>query len=109
MAANAPPLPRNRLVVVDEGRLSDLAANASVVREFPFLRALKAVARKPGCGQCGSSGGTAGQRAAAFGDVKRAVAGMPADKKRRLKELLDARQVRVVYAKPGGQVIHLTF
>lgn len=41
--------------------------------------------------------------------IKSCLAALSADKKRELKQLLGANKVRVVFARPGGEIVQLTF
>lgn len=95
---------RRKMVVVEEGTLAGMAANAAFTAEFPFLAPLANMGRNPGC--CGKA---AQERSKVFGAAKVALAGMSAEKKRRLKELLNANNVRVTYRTPTNRVVALTF
>jgi hypothetical protein len=97
-----------KLVVIEEGLLANMAANALFVAEFPFLQQLKQSlptnGKKPCCGHKSTVAATA------FDAVKAAIAGLSSDRKRRLKEMLNAEQVRVNYRVPGtGKPVELTF
>lgn len=41
--------------------------------------------------------------------IKSCLAALDSDKKLQLKQLLGAKKVRVVFARPGGEVVQLTF
>ena len=98
---------RKTLVVVEEGTLVSMAHNAVFLREFPFLASLaNKVTKKGGCGGCGRAGQ---ERAAIFSAAKQTLAGMDSDKKRKLKELLNAKQIRITYKNASNKVIQLTF
>jgi hypothetical protein len=94
-----------RLVVISEAVLTALAARPDAVKAFPFLAGL--AGRK--ASSCGSCGRKAPDLAKAFLQAKRAVAGLGSDQKRRLRELLKATSVRVVYPTHKGKVVALTF
>lgn len=100
---STPPRP---LVVLEEAAITALAVNPKAAAEFPVLGAVKTAARAGGCGRCGAA---ARARARVFQDVKQALAGMDASRKRRLKELLNAAKVRLVFRTAGGRVQTLTF
>lgn len=98
---------RRKLVVIEEGTLTSMAGNAAFLAEFPFLATLvQKTQRRGGCGGCGKA---AQERARIFGAAKTALAGLASDKKRRLKELLNAQQVRITYKTPANKVVALTF
>lgn len=100
---------KRKLVVLEEGALLAAALNPAVAAAFPFLSPVARVARsapKPGCGRCGRA---ATERARLFTAAKQAIAGMDATRKRQLKDLLNAHQLRVVYNKPAGGQEVLTF
>jgi len=97
--------PRHKLYVLEEGALTALASDEKFLKEFPFLRSLKSVP-KAGCGTCGGSNN---QRASAYTSAKAAIAGMGQDKKRKLKQMLSAKHVRVVYTTGSGKPTQLTF
>lgn len=91
---------KKKLVILEDGLLATLAANPAATRELPFLLPLAAgAAKKVGCGRCGRK---AAAGAAKFLAAKAAIAGMDAGRKLRLKELLNAHQVRVTYSTPAN-------
>lgn len=104
----AQPLKR-KLVVLEEGALTAMALNPAVAKEFPVLSAVAALAKKPrrpGCGSCGRAGQ---ERAGVYQKAKAALASMDATRKRRLKDLLNAASVRIIYKDGGGRAHELTF
>lgn len=94
--------------MLEDSRLVQLAGNAALVAEFSMLGGVRRAAEAlKGCARCQ----TAAKRAAlveALNAAKAAIAGMPADRKRRLASALSARRVRVVY-RDGPKTIELTF
>ncbi len=101
------PTGLRELVVIEEGLLASMATNAAYLREFPFLASLGARQAKPGkCGGCGRGNA---ERSSIFGAAKAAIGGMAAEKKRRLREMLNARHVRVTYINNSKRTIQLTF
>jgi hypothetical protein len=82
-----------------------MSVNKTFLDAFPFLSGLQKM-KKKGCGGCGRAGQA---RATALTSAKQTIAGMGSDKKRQLKRLLNAEQVRVTYKNSGGQIINLTF
>jgi hypothetical protein len=97
--------PKRELVVIEEGNLTSMARSQQFVAEFPFLTALANQTARSGRSCCG--GNVARQNA--FASAKQTLAGMDSEKKRRLKELLNANKVRVVYTNTSGRRVELTF
>lgn len=103
-----PSQPVKKLVVLEESFLASLANQASFLQEFPFLTTLKSLApKKGGCGGCKARKQN-NARAQAFTAVKASIASMGDDQKRKLKSMLNAKQVRVSY-KQGTKIIQHTF
>lgn len=98
---------KRKLVVIEEGLLAGMAAGATFVKEFPFLRALASQRAAPS--SCRPCSARSKARLAAYGAAKKAIAAMDAAKKRRLKELLNAQQVRVTYLASNGRAVQVTF
>jgi len=98
--------PRHVLVVLTDGVLTRLAASDSFITEFPFLSALTKLTRTGGCGACGRRNSA---NAEAYNAVKRNIAGLASDRKQKLKHMLSAKAVRVIYRADDGKVIQLTF
>lgn len=103
------PAYTHRLFVIEDSHLAAWSANARFVAEFPFLKGLAAARPAGGCGGCGGRRATGGAAAAAFNAAKQSIAGMGDDRKRRLRELLGAKQLRIVYSDGNGRTIRLTF
>ena len=97
---------RRKLVVIEEGTLTSMATNAAFLAEFPFLASLAQRTKKKGCGGCGRAGQ---ERAQLFGAAKAALAGMASEKKRRLKEMLNAQQIQITYKAANNRVVALKF
>lgn len=93
-------VPRKPLVVIEEGLLSKMANDAKFVKEFPFLKSLQSTKKPGGCGGCKA----AQERAVVFTSAKKAIRGLPSDKSNRLKQLLNARSIRVRYMDRGKTV-----
>jgi hypothetical protein len=102
----APILPQKTLVHLEDGVITGLAMNKTFLKEFPFLAGIQQAAKPgKGCNRCGANR----QRYAAMLAAKRSFAGLASDKKRRLKELLNTKQVRVTYLDARNKAIVLTF
>lgn len=98
-----------KLVIIEEGLLTSMASNANFLKEFPCLKPIQGVQSAPrgGCGSCG--GRRAGtERSAVYTQVKQNLASMGDDKRRLLKQMLNANQVRLTY-KSGSRIIMHTF
>lgn len=94
------------LVVIENPVLIALASNAAAVKEFPFLAALTKQAGR-GCGGCGRKVEPAGD---VYTAAKLAIYNLASDRKRRLMQLLGARQIRLFFTPPGGKKqLKLTF
>lgn len=102
------PGPTHKLLVLEDGVLSRLSSDAKLAAEFPALARVKAaLAPLKGCAPCQER---ARRKALdeALQAAKASLAGMPADRKVRLKEALAAEKVRLVY-RDGDRVVELTF
>jgi len=108
------PAPKlQKLVIIEDGLLATMASNKKFLAEFPFLKGLQRAAHLPSGGGCGGCGGGASRRArqtkdSLFGAAKAALVGMGDNKKRKLKQLLNTKQVRVTF-KQGTKVTQHTF
>ena len=100
---------QNKLVYIQDTLLETIARQDSFLREFPFLKAIsRGSGRRKGCGHCG--GGQAARLTQnTYAIVKATIAGLSSDSKRRLKTMLNAKHVRVVYRASSGKGIELTF
>lgn len=98
-------LPKRELVPLDDATIAAMASNQRFLVAFPFLTGIGRVASARTCGSCGTA---AKERSAKFGAVKRAFAGMGEEAKRKLKEMLNAKKIRVTYLN-DKKVIELTF
>jgi hypothetical protein len=97
----------HKLLVLDEAVLVGMAGSPNFVKEFPFLSQLAKAHNKKatGCGRCNRS---AQKRVAQISGVKQSIVNMGAERKQRLKKLLNAEKVRVRLAH-GGKVSDYTF
>lgn len=98
---------QHELLVIQDGTLESMARDARFTAAFPFLAPLATPPKKTGCGRCSRAADA--KRVGAFRAAKATIAGLPADKKRELKVMLRARQIRVIYYRPDGTAISLTF
>ena len=90
------------VVWLDENAISRLLGSATAIDALPFLGtfAKQAAVKKKGCG-CGAGNR---RKAADFATLKRLLAEMPSDKKVVLKQLLNAKQIKVRYELTGNNV-----
>lgn len=100
---------KRTMVVIEEGTLTSMALNATIAKEFPILAPIAKLARKTGGGGCGTCGAAARERAATFQRVKQAIASMDSDRKRRLKDSMNAQNMRIMYKDNSGKAQQLTF
>lgn len=100
---------KRKLVVIEDGLLSGMSTNSAMVKEFPVLSPIAAIAKsskRSGCGSCSRAGQA---RAQTYQQVKQALAGMDAARKRKLKELLNTESIRILYKDSKGKTQQLTF
>ena len=103
------PVPPTGLLVLEDSLLISLAQNQAATRVIPVLGLLLTLKPAKGCGHCGGGRVPAQQRAATLQSVKQGIAGLPQVKKAELKQLLNARQLRLLFRRVDGKIIQLTF
>lgn len=107
--ADAKKVLKRKMVVIEEGTLTTMAMNANVLKEFPVLGPIAKLAKaspRAGCGTCGRA---AQVRSKLFQQVKLALAGMDGERKRKLKDLMNASSMRLLYRDNAGRAQQLTF
>ena len=101
---------KHKMVILEEGTLAQMSLNATIAKEFPIFAPIAKIIRrggvKAGCGSCNRGNQ---ERAKVFQQVKVAIAGLASDRKRRLKDLANASQMRIVYRDSSGKAQQLTF
>ena len=97
----------HKLLIIDEGVLLGMAGNPGFIKEFPFLKSLAKThnQKSTGCGRCNRS---AQRRVAQINGAKQSIVTMGAERKQRLKKMLNAEKVRVRVAN-AGKVSEYTF
>jgi hypothetical protein len=83
--------------------------NPQMVNALPCLSNAQkqmTAAGRSGCGRCGRKNRT---QTAQYTRIKQCLAGMGSSGKRKLKALLNAHKVRIVYANGRGKTVKLTF
>ncbi len=101
-----PPTYQHKLYVLEDSALTALSQIERFTKEFPFLRSLKKAPKKKGCSSCGSNNIV---RSDTFSAVKQAIASMSSDSKRKLKNMLNAKEARVTYRDNSGKIVQRTF
>ena len=98
----------SQLLLLDDIAIKQMLKNEAVVDAFPFLRgaAAKAKAKKKSC-KCG--GGKNRADTADYAGIRAAIANMPIERKRALKQMLGAEEIRVYYTNVKRQKVKLTF
>ena len=103
--------PTRTLIVLEDSLIMSMAAQSSYRQVFPFLSGLAETQkpqRRPGCRKCGPA--RSPQRQQLMMSIKQAMANMGSDAKRQLKQMLNARQVRIYYFAPGtNRRVEVTF
>lgn len=95
---------RRKIVIIEDSTLASMAANDTFVKEFPFLQKLRVAPKRGGCGACARNS-TAGL----FASAKKAVAGLDSERKRKLKEMLNTKELRITYRTGEGKIVTLVF
>jgi hypothetical protein len=97
-----------KLLLVEEATLMAMASNPNLVKEFPFLNGLKTAPASPKAGGCGRCSQKASRRISVVNGIKQSLIAMGAEKKQRLKKLLNAEKVKIRVA-TGGKITEFTF
>jgi hypothetical protein len=92
--------PKHKLYVIE------VANNKKFLAAFPVLKSLQKAPKKRGCGRCGAGNN---KRANVATSVKRTLAGMGSAQKQKLKDMLNAVRVRIVYRNERNKIVELTF
>ncbi len=97
--------PKKALLYIEDGTLLAMAGNKAIIKEFGFLASLTAVQK--GCGGCGARRDP--KVVNRFNEAKRVIAGLPSDRRNRLKDLLNTLKARLRYRNAAGKAIEVTF
>lgn len=87
------------MLVIDDAILARMASDSRFTSWLPFMAA---AAQAGGCGCSGTP-------RVDTNSIKQQLASLDADSKRRLKNLLQADKVRIIYRNPAGRLVQLTF
>lgn len=97
------------MVIVEDSTILSMVNNEKFTAEFPCLQN-QAAALAPsstGCGACARRRQEAQKRALAT--IKTCLGGLDSAGQQKLKELLDTKQVKLVFISETGQVSSITF
>lgn len=93
----------HKLLILENSVLHSMAASPAFLKEFPFLASLKAANKtKTHCCQASP------RINAAIPSIKSALTALGAEKKKKLKQMLNAEKVRI-RLQQGNRVIDHTF
>lgn len=97
------------LAVIDDSTILALIADTAFAKDIPCFHNKKDLLDNGGggCGACARK--RAAKKREAFVRIKTCLAALSPEKKQLLKQKLDAQQLRVVYAAPGGKTASVTF
>jgi hypothetical protein len=102
---STPVIPR-AVVYLEEGVLVSMAANEKFREAFPFLKQINLARSTQKTSCCGRKTASDWQ---ALDMAKQQIASLDSERKRQLKQLLNAEQVQVVYRDASGRTIQMTF
>lgn len=99
-----------KLLVLEDQTLTRLADHPELQKLVPSLRRVREVRDRMGAAGCTSCARNRlrAELVAGLQAAKAAIAGLPPDSKIRLREVLGARRVRLVY-RDGAKIRELTF
>lgn len=97
------------LVVIEDSTILTMLNDARFVAEIPCLRNKIEIFRQGSspCGECQRKRHAKQRQEMAA--LKTCIGNLSAEKKVTLKQLLDAKKARIVFVKPDGEVVQLTF
>lgn len=95
--------------VIDDAKIKAILADPNMRREFPFLATAHAKIASGNKSDCGGCGRKNRGNQADLGELRKALATMPIDRKAKLKEMLGGQQVVVKYNNGRGKNIKLMF
>lgn len=96
-------------VRISDSVVANLLGNANARREFPFMATAwlnHQAGKKVGCNTCGNK---TKKNTIDYSGLRRAIGQMSVEQKRKLKQILGARQVEVVYNNGRGKTVRLKF
>ena len=105
----------HNLLVLDDGMVMGMMNDNRIISQIHGIKVAVEKARaqagalgvkKPGCRPCQAK---ARNIAINLMLVKKAIAQLPDESKKKLKEILNAKQIRIVYRNDAGKIVKLTF
>lgn len=93
------------IVILDESRFQQILTNPKMLEAFPFMRSAADALKVKSC-KC-SRATTA--RARDYANLKKTIAGMPAEKKKLFKTLLGAERVTMTYTNERRLLVEHSF
>lgn len=97
------------LVVLEDSTIISLLSDPAYAESIPCFHNKRDMFRSTGGGCSACAKKRQEKRRNNMAQIKSCLAGMSSEKKMLLKNLLDAKKVRVIYVNAGGQVVQLTF
>lgn len=99
-------------ITVDDAVVQRMLGDERFLSEFPFLKMLGGFDDQQAAGngrRCGKCGRKNRETATRYQHVKRGLADMDGAKKLKLKQLLGAGEVRIVYRDAKERIVNLRF
>lgn len=104
--------PLSNLLIIDDSMVLAIMGNSKITSQIPQIAVAvsnaKARSSAPG-GGCKPCQAKARNTAINLMVVKKAIARLPTEMKKKLKELLNAKEIRIVYKDDSGKLIQLTY
>jgi len=98
------------IVVIEDSTIASMISDPRFTAAIPCLQNQQAVLQQQGAGGCGACARKrAANQRAALANIKMCLSGLSQDKKNELKQLLDTKQIKVVFATASGQIATTTF
>lgn len=99
----------NRVVTISDSTIMQLVADAALASAIPCFMGKKDIfqSKATGCGMCQKKREQKIRKELAT--IKTCIAGLSAEAKLKIKQKLNADEVRIVYTNLAGKVVQLTF
>lgn len=98
--------PRNKLLVIQDSTIRAMAAKSEFVKAFPLLRT---VANADKSARTCCAGARKRREKQLMMRVKQSLSGLSSAQKKKLKDMLNADQIRITFRRTTGKVVQLTF
>ena len=100
----------NRVVVMENAVLEQMASNKAFLNEFPSLRKILVANKAAGDSCSGCTGTRAGSaRGDTYQEVKMALSGMATSRKSLLKQMLNTDKIEIVFRGSNGKAVRNKF